>query len=68
MKAIYCFRRLGTSTIGYCTEIIKSHEIIVHIFLSLCLFLSVCFHVKFGYSEKATKLEKIFHEKFDVTE
>ena len=24
--------------------------------------------VKFGYSEKATKLEKIFHVKFDVTE
>ena len=24
--------------------------------------------VKFGYSEKATKLEKIFHLKFDVTE
>ena len=25
-------------------------------------------HVKFGYSEKATKFEKIFHLKFDVTE
>ena len=24
--------------------------------------------LKFGYSEKATKLEKIFHLKFDVTE
>jgi hypothetical protein len=24
--------------------------------------------LKFGYSEKATKLEKIFHVKFDVTE
>ena len=24
--------------------------------------------VKFGYSEKATKFEKIFHLKFDVTE
>ena len=24
--------------------------------------------VKFGYSEKATKFEKIFHEKFDITE
>ena len=24
--------------------------------------------VKFGYSEKATKFEKIFHIKFDVTE
>ena len=26
------------------------------------------FSVKFGYSEKATKFEKIFHLKFDVTE
>ena len=24
--------------------------------------------LKFGYSEKATKFEKIFHLKFDVTE
>ena len=24
--------------------------------------------IKFGYSEKATKFEKIFHLKFDVTE
>ena len=24
--------------------------------------------LKFGYSEKATKFEKIFHTKFDVTE
>ena len=24
-------------------------------------------YVKFGYSEKATKFEKIFHLKFDVT-
>ena len=24
--------------------------------------------VKFGYSEKATKLEKIFHLKFDATQ
>ena len=26
------------------------------------------FPLKFGYSEKATKFEKIFHLKFDVTE
>ena len=25
------------------------------------------FLIKFGYSEKATKFEKIFHVKFDVT-
>ena len=25
-------------------------------------------YVKFGYSEKATKFEKIFHLKFDVTQ
>ena len=25
-------------------------------------------NVKFGYSEKATKFEKIFHLKFDITE
>ena len=25
------------------------------------------FHIKFGYSEKATKFEKIFHLKFDAT-
>ena len=24
--------------------------------------------IKFGYSEKATKFEKIFHLKFDITE
>ena len=26
------------------------------------------FSIKFGYSEKATKFEKIFHLKFDVTD
>ena len=26
------------------------------------------FLLKFGYSEKATKFEKIFHLKFDITE
>jgi hypothetical protein len=25
-------------------------------------------YIKFGYSEKATEFEKIFHLKFDVTE
>ena len=25
-------------------------------------------HLKFGYSEKATKFEKIFHLKFDITD
>ena len=24
--------------------------------------------IKFGYSEKATKFEKIFHRKFDITD
>ena len=26
------------------------------------------FQIKFGYSEKATKFEKIFHLKFDATQ
>ena len=26
------------------------------------------FEIKFGYSEKATKFEKIFHLKFDATQ
>ena len=32
------------------------------------IFVSPTYLVKFGYSEKATKFEKIFHLKFDVTE
>ena len=28
----------------------------------------VLFGIKFGYSEKATKFEKIFHLKFDATQ
>ena len=52
MKAIYCFRRLGTSTIGYCTEITKSHKIIVHIF-----FVSVSVYVFMQIAEKGIRLK-----------
>ena len=38
---------------------------ISHAFLDYTYLL---FSVKFGYSEKATKFEKIFHIKFDITE
>ena len=31
-------------------------------------YLILLFSIKFGYSEKATKFEKIFHLKFDITE
>ena len=34
----------------------------------LLLMVSTTFPLKFGYSEKATKFEKIFHLKFNVTE
>ena len=30
--------------------------------------LAYCTYLKFGYSEKATKFEKNFHVKFDITE
>ena len=33
----------------------------------LCYY-NLCMVLKFGYSEKATKFEKIFHVKFDITE
>ena len=33
-----------------------------------CFFTIVCLQLNFGYSEKATKFEKKFHVKFDVTD
>ena len=40
---------------------INSHHIFTKLQVRIIL-------LKFGYSEKATKFEKIFHLKFDVTE
>ena len=31
-------------------------------------FPSIAYYIKFGYNERATKFEKIFHLRFDVTE
>ena len=38
------------------------------IFWQITLFQSGSRELKFGYSEKATKFEKIFHLKFDATQ
>ena len=37
-------------------------------FLSMIPFRNIIILIKFGYAEKATKFEKIFHLKFDITE
>ena len=46
--------------------VINEHTCLTFLeFLPIILF---SFHVKFGYSEKATKFEKVFHLKFDATQ
>ena len=59
------FRGIGVHVLVTVAKVQES-ELWDHDFEKLSFFESV--QVKFGYSEKATKFEKIFQLKFDVTE